>query len=443
MPDSERKVLVISNLFHSSPRIPRILKRLPSLGWSPTVITPKMDAGMENAFNAPPKDLEKLGIRVVEAGQGHRYEGIKEEGSDSVYRGFGRKVADRMDGGGEGRTNRMLDKYYWRLYLTLHFPDVEKRWKADAIKAAEALLESERFDLVLSSSSPIITHIICSEIKKKHGLPWIAEYRDLWTLNYNYQLGRVMRFFDRRLERKTVGSADALVTVTDVLADELRAMFPGKEVRGIPTGFDKDESPATPPLTKEFTITYTGQYYRDKQDPMKILRAIGELISEGKIDRSRVRIRFFGPVDNALNEYAARNGIGEVFAQYGVVSRNEALLKQKESQILLYMNWEDPEQRGVLPLKLIEYFQAGRPILLTGGAADNLMAKTIIGTGAGRVAVSNDDIKAAVQEHYHEYVQRGAVSFNGIAGEIEKFDAKHSAESYARLMAFVADKKAR
>ena len=444
MPETDgpqKKVLVIANLLHASPRIPRIVKLLPQLGWSPTVITPKVEAGSGRMFNAPPKEFERLGIRIIEAGKGRPYEEVKNEGSTQLYSGLGKKVADRMDGKGEGRMNRLLERYYWRIYLTLNFPDVERRWKPDAIDAAEELLQSERFDLLLSSSSPIITHIICNEIKKKHGIPWIAEYRDLWTLNHNYQLGPIMKIFDRRLELRTVGNADAITTVTDELAGRLSGMFPGKNVASIPTGFDKAELPDKVPLTKTFTMTYTGQFYPGGQDPYKVVDCISELIADKLVERKRMRLRFYGPVSGALQRYTEQKGIEDVVSQHGVVAREDAILRQMESQVLLFLNWELSD-KGTTSLKLIEYFFSRRPVLLTGGVGDNLIARTVLRTGAGRVAVSKEEIKAGILEYYREYMERGEVSSHGIAEEIEKFDSKHMATAYSEFLESVSRAKA-
>lgn len=443
MPDTDtvhRKVLFISNLFHASPRIPRLLKDLPSLGWSPTVITPRIEGSMEKIFNAPPTDLAKRGVKVVEIGNARLYENIKNTIPISGYRELIKKTVGRIDQGADSRLNRVIDRYYWRLYLMFNFPDVEKGWKTDAMIAAEKVISEEKFDLVLSSSSPVITHIICSGIKKKFRLPWIAEYRDLWTLNHNYQLGPIMHYFDKRLETKTMSTADALVTVNDTLADELRGMFPQKNVLSIPTGFDREEAPERISLTKTFTITYTGQFYRDKQDPRKILDAISELIAERKMDRSRVQIRFYGPADDALQKYSEQVGLEGVVIQYGVIPRKESLLRQKDSQVLLFMNWEDPKQKGGTSLKFVEYLSAGRPILLTGDVKDNILAKIVDQTSSGDIVASKSETKAALEKYYREYLASGTVSFYGKPDEIEKFDFKRSATKYADLMNSVVEK---
>ncbi len=48
-------------------------------------------------------------------------------------------------------------------------------------------------------------------------------------------------------------------------------------------------------LTKEFSITYTGQLYQGKRDPELLLIAIKELIDESIIKSDNIRVNFFGP----------------------------------------------------------------------------------------------------------------------------------------------------
>jgi len=41
----------------------------------------------------------------------------------------------------------------------------------------------------ISSSPPVSTHLIASQLSKEQPIPWIADLRDLWTQNhYIYKL---------------------------------------------------------------------------------------------------------------------------------------------------------------------------------------------------------------------------------------------------------------
>lgn len=428
-----RKLLIVANLFHATPRIPRLVRHLPSSGWTPTIITPVIDPALKDLLNAPPEDIKDYGVRIIETGESHPYERAK-EGAASGQAGKLRRTIGKVNPEPDSKLSALMEKYYWRLYATAHYPDVERAWKRDALDAAESLLKNERFDVMLSSSSPIITHVVCAELKRRHGIPWIAEYRDLWTQNHNYLLGPVMKRFDRRLELRTVGLADAIVTNTDPMKEELQRLFPPEKCFTVTTGYEKEDYSEQVPLTRDFTITYTGQFYRPGQDPSILLDAVAELIKEKKVDGSKARIRFYGPRDDALQRYADALGLGEAFSQHGVISKEESVRRQKESQLLLCLNWGGPKGSRVQPIKFVDYLATERPILVTGGDEQSYIVDVIRRTDAGAWARSKEELKAAVEGCYRDYLARGSVPYRGKAAEIGKLDIRVSARRYADIM---------
>lgn len=433
-----RRVLIIANLLKASPRIPRLIRHLPSLGWIPTVITPRIPAGAEKLFNAPPRDLKHFGVEIIEAGDCRSYEQLKEEGLAPPARRPIKNLLGRLDSGGGRNIAGLLNKYYWRFFLTANFPDIDKAWKKDALDAAKKIISEKKIDIIISSSSPIISHIVASELKKEFGIPWVAEYRDLWSLNHNYPLGPIMHRIDKRLEKRTMRTCDAMVTVTDSLAGDLSRMFPEKKILSIPNGFDPNERLAAVPLTKEFTITYTGQIYHGKQDTVMFIDAISELLSEGKLQRDKARLRFYGPIDRELKQYSERKGISDILIQPGVIPHEESLMRQSESQALLFFNWDDPSQPGIGSLKLVEYLQAKRPIIATGRNIDNLTTEIIRGTNAGKIGASVAEIKEILLDYYNQYRHAGMISFAGKPAEIDKYDFRHSVRKYVQLMNSIA-----
>ena len=60
-------------------------------------------------------------------------------------------------------------------------------------------------DILLISSSPYPTsHIAAYNIKTNSdmNIKWIADYRDLWSLNSNYSFNKLRLFFDKKYEKK-------------------------------------------------------------------------------------------------------------------------------------------------------------------------------------------------------------------------------------------------
>ena len=69
----------------------------------------------------------------------------------------------------------------------------------------------------------------------------------------------------------------------------------------------------------------------------------------------------------------------------GHVSREKALIAQREAGLLLLLESPAAEARGVLTGKLFEYIAAGRPILCVGSRPEYEIGEILVSTGTGRV----------------------------------------------------------
>jgi len=114
----------------------------------------------------------------------------------------------------------------------------------------------------------------------------------LWTQNHYYPYIKLRKIFEKKLEKDSLSNADLLVTVSEPRAKKLRLLHPKKSIIAIANGYDFDDTLFNAKLTKEFSITYTGQLYQGKRDPINLFIATKELISERLIERANIRIRF-------------------------------------------------------------------------------------------------------------------------------------------------------
>ena len=254
----------------------------------------------------------------------------------------------------------------WTFFLTrageiVNYPDYDNGWKPFAVKAGKEILGKGDFNAIISSSAPVTAHFIAKELKTIYKKPWIADLRDLWTQNHNYSYSNIRKYFDRRLELKTLGAADALVTVSQPWADKLGELHRNNLIYGITNGFDPETINISPiPLASWFTITYTGLIYPGKQDPAKLFAAIRELISQEHANAGEIEVRFYGSREEWLDKEAEEYGLANVVRQFGQVPRDTALQRQRESQVLLLLDWDDPQEKGNYPGKVFEYLAAGR-----------------------------------------------------------------------------------
>ena len=428
-----KKVLIITNLFHASPRIPGLVKYLPEFGWQPIILTTHIGENPESRFG-PPNDF-KNNNRVIETDCPPVLNFWRKMLGLNQSEDIGLQAKTRLDITSEKSVYPFLSRIYKKSEGIIKYPDAEKGWKSFAIRAGDDLLQKEDIDAMISSSSPVTSHIIAKKLKNKHKIPWIADLRDLWTQNHNYPYGNIRKFFEQNLELKTLQSADALVTVSSPWAEELRTLNQGKKIYTITNGFDPDSmSTGLIDLTPKFTITHTGQIYTGRQDPSKLLVALHDLISDGTMNPCDVEVRFYGPDNEVLAKEIEEYGLLDLVRQYGTVPRKISFEKQRRSQLLLLLNWEEQQEKGVYPLKVFEYLSAQIPILATGGFGDDVVRELLDETNAGIYASSVEDIKDTLKELYGEYKQNGKLSYNGDMEKINKYSYREMARKFAEVL---------
>jgi len=429
-----KKVLIIANLFHASPRIPTISKYLPEFRWEPIILTGPIDKDSyrESGFFGFSQDFTKSGVRIIEA----PYLDVL-----NYWKGvFGFYSGESVKREMEKRTSTSFVKFsisplLYFLREIIAYPDKEKNWKLPAIKAAEQFLQKEKIDAIISSSSPVTSHVIAKVLKSKYRIPWIADLRDLWTQNHNYQYGAIRKLFEKRLELKTLKVADALVTVSPVWAEDLKTLHKREVVYTITNGFDPDEvSKGRVDLTSKFTITYTGQIYTGKQDPSNFFSALKDLISNGMMNTKDVEIRFYGPENELLTREIKAYGLSAIVKQYGIIPREMSFEKQRESHVLLLLNWNDQRGRGWYPLKVFEYLAAQRPILAVGGLGNDVVKELFSKTNAGVYCSRMEEVKNSLSKLYLEYKQRGKVTYGGKWSEISKYNYKEKARKFTEVL---------
>jgi hypothetical protein len=120
--------------------------------------------------------------------------------------------------------------------------------------------------------------------------------------------------------------------------------------------------------------------------------------------------------------------------QKGTLPRGEVRKLQMSSHLLLLLQWEDPEEKGIFPLKFYEYLDSRRPILATGGVASSEVAEILKETGTGSVATDVDEIVNVLKRSFSSFVSDGTLGFPGNVGRIEKYSYLSAAEKLRDIL---------
>lgn len=275
-------------------------------------------------------------------------------------------------------------------------------WLGHGTTAVKELLAREHFDAILSTSPPETTHAVAARV---HGsIPWIADLRDPWQRDGWSPKPPMLAALDRVLEPRTLRGASAITTVSEPIADEIRARYPNIPVYAIPNAFDERDFANVPFADPQVaTFVYAGQLYDGRRDPRPFLDALSEVLRDGLVRHDEVRADFYGDDSQWLRDAIRRRALGGNVRVHGKRTRTEILeIERAATRLMLYL-WDDPSERGTYTGKLFEYLGARRRILAVGGPERMVIDDVLERTGAGERYRTVAGIRDAIVQAVHEW----------------------------------------
>ena len=389
----QRKVLIVSYYFPPSggagvQRALKLVKYLPEFGWEPVVLTVNEDADF------PARDPSLL-AEIPEGVSVHRTRIFEPYNLYRRWTGKGKSDAIDIVTNAEVKGGTPSEKVARWVRATLFIPDARRFWKRPAIAEAEKILRDKPVDLILSSAPPYTCHLIGMALHGRHGIPWVADFRDSWV----GWLSTPARWWlphriDRSLERRVLSSADGLVSVSNGVMNDLTSRNPGVPAdrwRIIPNGFDGTdfEGIKADPDHGRFVLVYAGSLY-GKRNPAAFLEALESLLSKHPEFRGKILFRFVGRLD--LRYLEAFRRLGDAFEHVPYVPHRMSMEFLVNASALLLVIDEAAAASSIVTGKIYEYLGARKPVLALAPPGD--AADLIRGLDAGRV-VSPEDAAGA------------------------------------------------
>jgi glycosyltransferase involved in cell wall biosynthesis len=343
----------------------------------------------------------------------------------------GRKPAEELHGtSGLERAGKQLQLAGRRLLV----PDENVSWNLTAIPAAIRIVKSEEIDVVLTTSPPSSVHLVGAAVKRATGVPWVADLRDSVVAHPHRHAERLLVRAKEQGEHAVASLigrfADAIVAVSDAIADEMRARDPRGPVVTIANGSDFDDFAGLEYTASDrLRITHAGSFF-GKRDPRPFLTALKQ---SGLDD---VVVRFLGDFRSADREWAEEQQLGDRLELIPYAPRRRSLELQRDSDVLLLLIPEAGGRgKGVLSGKVFEYLAAERPILAVV-PPDGAAAELIKAAGAG-VVVAPDDVEGmtAVLRDLHERWRNGALDAAPLSEEWrDRVSRRARVEELAQLL---------
>lgn len=409
----------------------RFAKYLPLFGWEPTVISTDRPPNGWNFLDKSqlseiPKKMNV--VRIPDRISTGRETTLDRSRVQSIL-GFLRDIlrfspeADRIFS--------QISQSQEGITHLLTFPCAALAWAYDVVQHLEKHADLEQFQVVYTTSGPASAHLIGFYLKQKHGIPWVADYRDPWTFNaYGtvYDPSNIGQRLLFELESVLLHQADRNLTVEASLVQEYVQNFglPAEKIVSITNGYDEENFSTlnVPAQTDRFTINYSGLLYSGHRNIEPILQAVQQLCAENKLSLSDIRFRVVG---NAVPENVAaaqRYGLSSALVQTGYLSHRAALQSNLDSDLLLLLIGEGENLKSFYSAKIFEYLRSGKPILAIapkGGVVEQLLLESEHGSAFSARQIP--EIKAMILNEYLKWKSgRGGPLLHSPA--IEKFEGK-------------------
>ncbi len=305
-------------------------------------------------------------------------------------------------------------------------------WRFFAYRKAKEIIKKNKIDLIYTSSGPASSAIVGSKLTEKFGIPWIPEFRDLWSMNIYRNNSQRKKKKQLKIEEKYVKKSRHIITVTKGFARILSTIYSKYNIpiTHIYNGYLFYNKEQTYPSEK-LSIVHLGTIYPQKRDPSILFSALQQLKEQEEISKKDIVIKFYGTGNNYIKELVDKYNIHDFVEIHKSVDYNTAIDIQKNSSILLLLQWNN-ENDYAIPGKLFEYIGMKRPVLAICYPGE---IKTILETtSTGTVINDTDKMKEFLLYAINNYKKNPLLGFEFKENEIKKFSRDYQFERLEQII---------
>lgn len=324
----------------------------------------------------------------------------------------------------------VLEKAMLWIRGNFFIPDARKYWVAPSVKFLSDLIIKEQIETIITTGPPHSVHLIGQQLKEKHALKWVTDFRDPWTsIGYHkkLRLSAASQKKHKQMEHLVLNTADQLIVTSEMTKKEFGEIT-NKPITVITNGYDNDFKGKVV-LDKSFTIAHVGSLLSGR-NPNNLWKALSQLASENEMFRAELQLEFLGVVSEDVLNSLSRYELVPYIKLKGYVSHVQAVRRQRGAQVLLLVEIDSEETEGIVPGKIFEYMAAKRPILALGPKnweVRNMIQETQTGEVFDYEATTQ--LKNVLLDWFKAY-KKGVLTVN--SGNIEKYSRRELTRKLAQ-----------
>ena len=407
-----KKVLIITYYWPPAggPGVQRWLKfvkYLPDFGIDPIVYCPEnpsypiIDSSLELDVNS---NLTVLKIPIKEPYKWARF--------------FSKSKTSKLSKGliSNQKKQSILEKLLLFIRGNFFIPDARVSWVRPSVSFLSNYISEHQIDTIITTGPPHSLHLIGLQLKQKHALKWVADFRDPWTqIGYHKKL-KLSSFAQKKhkkLEASVLQNADQLI----VTSQKTKTLFSELSITPIlvlSNGFDF-EFPTDSQLDSKFTLSHIGSLLEGR-NPSVLWSVLSDLIEESEAFGAAFQLNLIGDVSSEVMDTIQGYGLEKHTHNIGYVAHKELLKYQTKTQLLLLIEENSKETEHIIPGKLFEYMASKRPIIALGPNSSDVEA-ILNETNSGTYFRYDEQValRSCLLQHFEAYkIQELHVNSKGL-----------------------------
>ena len=421
-----RRVLIVTYYWPPSggsgvQRWLKFAKYLPETDWEPVIFTPEnpdFDLKDESLEKEVPRQLEVIKFPIWEPYQLFS----KVKGKTKTHPG---RLLEQKEKG-------FLEKAAIWARANLLIPDPRVFWIKPSVKFLTDLAKSGQFQAIITTGPPHSMHLIGRELKRKTGLPWIADFRDPWS-QWEFLDTLPMTSWVRKkhiqLEQTVLREANAVLTISPTFQKDFEKIA-NRRINLLTNGFDPADIPAGfSPKEKEpgkLHLVYSG-IIDAIRNPIPLMEALKAEFGQSEI---KIDWTFVGKVSEQVKEYVRQEEwLSKRIHFAGYVSHREVFDFYAKADVLVLILTDTKNAQGNIPGKLFEYLATGVPVLALGDPEGD-SARILKEAEAGKVIRHGDQIGIQAQLRALVSTEKSTVNLESLA----QFSRKNLTHQLARIL---------
>lgn len=311
--------------------------------------------------------------------------------------------------------------------------------KSTIYKTARDFLRSNRVDAIVATGEPFVLFKYASALSAEFGIPWMADFRDLWSQSKSRGRSKNLIAWNRHLEARFTRNAESIITVSEFCKQKLSEVIGDKNILVVKNGYDPEISSFSAIAQKSDVLSIALAGSIQKHHPIHSFLNTCNQWRE-KNPESRLKIYFYGTnMENELKAYIDRedNFLKEMVHFEPRTPHKMLLKKMAEHNAFLLFN-----AYSTTGTKIYDYLALRRKIILCFSNDDDaselykkyfpidadedvnnhLQQDMIEETNSGVIVENKDQLFSVFNGLHEEFTRNGMISCNSVG--IEQFSRK-------------------